>query len=137
MRPAHRSGDALPRKPITGIAGCCARTASGHAAAAPPSSVMNLRRLMQGMAVLPRRSDHQQPTKQSGSVYRTFSLPPGDRQVLGADLNCSESRVAHHICPALFALVMGARSSTVVVKCHRSREISISVLGATCCADAA
>jgi len=26
--------------------GCCARAASGHAAAAPPSSVMNLRRLM-------------------------------------------------------------------------------------------
>ncbi len=26
------------------IAGCCARAASGHAAAAPPSSVMNSRR---------------------------------------------------------------------------------------------
>ena len=34
----------LLRNPITGIAGCCARTASGHAAAAPPSSVMNSRR---------------------------------------------------------------------------------------------
>ena len=33
------------RNPITGIAGCCARAASGHAAAAPPSSVMNSRRL--------------------------------------------------------------------------------------------
>ena len=31
--------------------GCCARTASGHAAAAPPSSVMNSRRLIQS----PRR----------------------------------------------------------------------------------
>ena len=31
-------------KPITGIAGCCARAASGHAAAAPPRSVMNSRR---------------------------------------------------------------------------------------------
>src|SRR5262249_58695993 len=28
----------------TGIAGCCARAASGHPAAAPPSSVMNWRR---------------------------------------------------------------------------------------------
>jgi hypothetical protein len=37
--------DLLSRKPITGITGCCARAASGHAAAAPPSSVMNLRRL--------------------------------------------------------------------------------------------
>ena len=39
------SGDALLRNPITGIAGCCACAASGQAAAAPPSSVMNSRRL--------------------------------------------------------------------------------------------
>ena len=32
------------KNPITGIVGCCARTASGHAATAPPSSVMNSRR---------------------------------------------------------------------------------------------
>ena len=32
------------RKPITGIVGCCARAASGHAAA-PPRSVMNSRRI--------------------------------------------------------------------------------------------
>jgi hypothetical protein len=38
------SGDKVDMKPITGIAGCCARAASGHAAAAPPSSVMNSRR---------------------------------------------------------------------------------------------
>ena len=31
--------------PITGIADCCARAASGHAAA-PPSSVMNSRRFI-------------------------------------------------------------------------------------------
>jgi hypothetical protein len=28
---------------ITGIAGCCARAASGHVAAAPPSSAMKAR----------------------------------------------------------------------------------------------
>jgi hypothetical protein len=28
---------------MTGIAGCCALAASGHTAAAPPSSVMNAR----------------------------------------------------------------------------------------------
>jgi hypothetical protein len=28
------------------------------------------------------RSDQQQPTKQSGVGYRTFSLPPDERQVL-------------------------------------------------------
>src|SRR5262245_24942936 len=32
------------RYPITGIAPCSARAASGHAAPAPPSSVMNSRR---------------------------------------------------------------------------------------------
>jgi hypothetical protein len=36
---------AAEEPPITGIAGCCARAASGHATAAPPSSVMNSRRL--------------------------------------------------------------------------------------------
>jgi len=34
-----------------GIAGCCARAASGHAAAAPPRSVMNARRFIRS----PRR----------------------------------------------------------------------------------
>src|SRR5262245_37747466 len=34
-----------PKKPIIGsLPDCCARAASGHAAAAPPSSVMNSRR---------------------------------------------------------------------------------------------
>jgi hypothetical protein len=41
----------LPRNPITGIAPCCARAASGHAAATPPSSVMNSRRFIRS----PRR----------------------------------------------------------------------------------
>src|SRR5438552_2696372 len=36
-------GDRVLRNQITGIAGCCASAASGHAAA-PPSSVMNVRR---------------------------------------------------------------------------------------------
>jgi YD repeat-containing protein len=35
-----------PEKPITGIAGCCASAASGHPTTAPPSSVMNARRLV-------------------------------------------------------------------------------------------
>ena len=38
--------DVEPRNPITGIAGCCARAASGQATAAPPNNVMNSRRLM-------------------------------------------------------------------------------------------
>jgi hypothetical protein len=35
---------AAAEKPITGIAGCCARAASGHATAAPPISAINSRR---------------------------------------------------------------------------------------------
>jgi hypothetical protein len=42
---AEPSSDRLLTKPTSGIAGCCARAASGHAAA-PPSSVMNSRRFM-------------------------------------------------------------------------------------------
>jgi hypothetical protein len=38
------AGDAPLRNPITGIAGCCARAARGHAAAAPPRSVTKRRR---------------------------------------------------------------------------------------------
>ena len=39
-------GRAVWTNPITGIAGCCARAASGHATAAPPISAMNSRRLI-------------------------------------------------------------------------------------------
>src|SRR5215470_16536276 len=46
------AADAALRNPITGIAGCCARAASGHAAA-PPRSVMNWRRLRAGMGFQP------------------------------------------------------------------------------------
>src|SRR5262249_12735364 len=44
-RCAHSASDPGLRNPTTGIAACCARAASGHAAA-PPMSVMNSRRLM-------------------------------------------------------------------------------------------
>ena len=40
------SGDWLKKNPITGIAGCCARAVSGHAAAAPPNTPRNSRRLI-------------------------------------------------------------------------------------------
>jgi hypothetical protein len=47
VRPSSaRSRDALLRNATTGIGTCCARAAMGHAAA-PPSSVMNSRRLIQ------------------------------------------------------------------------------------------
>jgi hypothetical protein len=40
---ADPAADVFLMNPITGVPGCCARAASGHAAA-PPSSVMNSRR---------------------------------------------------------------------------------------------
>src|SRR5262245_55694644 len=79
----YPSSDVLLRNPITGIVGCCARAASGHAAAAPPSSVMNSRRLMSNMSL--------SPPWHGRSVYRALSLPQKGQLVLGADLNCSES----------------------------------------------
>jgi hypothetical protein len=39
----------MSRKPINGIAGCCVRATTGHAAAAPPSSLMNSRRFRSSM----------------------------------------------------------------------------------------
>jgi hypothetical protein len=39
------------RNPTTGIAGCCACAANGHATAALPSSVMNARRSLSSMAL--------------------------------------------------------------------------------------
>ena len=45
-RGAEASADAARRNPTTGIAGCCARAASGQETAAPPTTVMNSRRLM-------------------------------------------------------------------------------------------
>src|SRR5262249_22938802 len=44
--PTHGATQSPLINPITGIAGCCARAASGHAAAAPPSSDMNARRFV-------------------------------------------------------------------------------------------
>src|SRR5262249_32406947 len=43
----YPSGVWLSRNSITGIAGCCTRAASGHAAAAPAIPLMKSRRLMQ------------------------------------------------------------------------------------------
>jgi hypothetical protein len=43
-RPLASSCDLPLRNPITGTTGWCARASGGHAAAAPPSSMMNSRR---------------------------------------------------------------------------------------------
>jgi hypothetical protein len=50
----YSQADAPLRNPMTGIADCCARAASGHVAA-PPRSVMNSRRIIELRA---RAKDH-------------------------------------------------------------------------------
>src|SRR5262245_42870023 len=77
-------GPAPPRNPIRYVLRpCCAHAVIGHAAAALLSSVMNWRRLWSSMGSL---SDPAVP------AYRTLRLPWNHRQVLGLNLNCSESR---------------------------------------------
>ena len=92
-------GRPLLRKPIPGIAGCCARALSGHAAAAPPSSVMNSRRPMSSTGLRPplwargASNDHPPGRRPMQSVCSMLRLPRRVGAILGADLNCSESRV--------------------------------------------
>src|SRR5215469_13381709 len=95
------SWDLASRNPTTGIAGCCARAAIGHAAVAPPSSVMKWRRLGSSMGSSP------EPVV---PAYRRLRMPRKHPQVLGADLNRSESTrqlgrsepaLAHRIGPPL------------------------------------
>ncbi len=50
---AYGAADPVPRNPTTGIPGCCARPATGHAAA-PPRSEMNSRRAFATMTQLLR-----------------------------------------------------------------------------------
>src|SRR5262245_35061933 len=63
--------------------GCCAYAATGHAAAAPPNSLMDWRLVTWSMG---------SPPEPAVPAYRALRLPWKHRQVLGLDLNCSESR---------------------------------------------
>src|SRR5215467_415921 len=58
-------------------------TTSGHAVTAPPSSVINWRRLRSGMGSSP---------EPAVPAYSKLRVPRKQPQVLGVDLNCSESR---------------------------------------------
>src|SRR5262249_54003460 len=75
---------------VGGLPACCARAASGQAAA-PPSSVMKSRRFMSSIGDFLPYALSEPPTGPC-SVFRSFSLPQGGRQVLGANLKCSELR---------------------------------------------
>src|SRR5580692_3169413 len=63
------------RKPTTGIAGCCARAASGQATAAPPTSVMKSRRFISprsprdGTSKVPCRLSFPSLTQRGSEVF--------------------------------------------------------------------
>src|SRR5262245_26809798 len=71
-------GSVVPRKPIVGsFPGCCALAATGQTAAAPPTSVMNSRRLMLNLPFQSRFTAPSACHRSGGRVLETY-------------LNCSE-----------------------------------------------
>jgi hypothetical protein len=84
----------IARIPIDTIfPACCARAASGHAAA-PPSRAINSRRLMSNTGLPPLAlppvvtTSRRRPPR---TVHRAPNLPREGGQILGPGLNCSES----------------------------------------------
>jgi hypothetical protein len=105
------AGERALSNPITGIAGCCARAASGHATAAPPSSAMNARRCSGRDARFIARPPH-----------RTVRAAFPHTACMGVFL----SRVHHAIFVVLccFILLFGPRrehSSIPTAHCRRRR----------------
>src|SRR5262249_28545534 len=66
-----RVGTRECRKPITGIADCCARAASGHAAA-QPRSVMNARRFIRSARRRGRQRESERPPRHISSHRRNI-----------------------------------------------------------------
>jgi len=94
---ANPIGVSLSRNPITGIADCCARAVSGHATAAPPSSVMNSRLFTAGAFRASKRKDSTPAVwQQQTAAVRDFD--PGNVR-FGSWLcqNCSTRRRRRNI----------------------------------------
>src|SRR5947199_2843983 len=66
--------------PTTGVADCCARAASGHAAAAQPSSAMNARRFMCGWPRLARDNFACRTEVACGHVSGDYDNWPGSSE---------------------------------------------------------
>src|SRR3984893_18283980 len=92
--------DKLLRKPTTGILDC-ARDESGHAAA-PPSSVINWRRLMSSIGPSFCRRSPLPATGRGGQSTAYLACHGARGQILGPSLNLSESRqIAASAAPVL------------------------------------
>src|SRR5207245_6810243 len=85
----NASGDPLCKYPITCMAPCCARAASGHAAA-QASSVMNARRLTSGIGFPPTRRVVR-GGKLAAAALPHAQLAADRSKVLGPHLNRQES----------------------------------------------
>jgi hypothetical protein len=72
----------LLRNPITGIAGCCARAASGHAAALPSPAINSRRRILKSFPWI------KEAYRGKGCKGTGFALQPGS-------LHCVSPQVAH------------------------------------------
>src|SRR5262249_46405207 len=111
------SGDRLLKNPITGIAGCCARAASGHAAAAPPSR--NSRRLMSDMgACFPRLV----PMKRSQGITERTAGPWATPEVFWNWTK--DERPLRRL-----AVVKGAGTRAGLIPGGRPRERSYTTVG--------
>jgi hypothetical protein len=71
IRSVHCAADTPCSTPITGIAGCCARAASGQAAALP-SSVMKSRRFTASASRASKRKDSTPSVWQQTAAVRDF-----------------------------------------------------------------
>src|SRR5262249_13037909 len=105
---------AEPRNPMRWtLPTCCARAARGHATAAPPSSVMNSRRLIQSpgrhVPVPCREWQRQEPSRCANlwTARPAWVALPGDRQVLRRPI--SVSRNSH--CDGTLPFLEGRSSS--------------------------
>src|SRR5262249_11402231 len=88
-RSPYVSGDNGWSKPIIGIVACCARAASGHAAAVPPSVTTNSRRRI-WIAMWASRERHTQAMEAIISPLR--EEPNNDLQETQSRQYCSHTR---------------------------------------------
>src|SRR5262245_15255736 len=99
------AGDAALRNPTTGSTDCCARAASGHAAA-PPSSVMNSRHLVgedvKARVYGPRDRVQRRASSAHSSKYASYYNEVRTHLSLGKDasLHTPDRAVRRHYCAA-------------------------------------
>ena len=94
--------------PITGTAGCCARAASGHAAARP-STVMKSRRFTASVSRASNRKDSTPPHR--GRLLRRGSSTPANVSCGVKSRHCSDVR-----CKDRFSTESGSQSAILLCR---------------------